>query len=138
MFKKLALIIALSGVSAQLAAKEADQGREIKTLPNVLSFKERVAPINDMVTDRLDNLLPKLMQEADLDMWLVINREYGEDKLFYTLVPQPTFAADAPHCSFFQNNQMAVSSGSVSAATRSAIYIQLSGKAVAKNSNGSV
>jgi Xaa-Pro aminopeptidase len=33
------------------------------------------------------------MQEADLDMWLVINREYGEDKLFYTLVPQPTFAA---------------------------------------------
>ena len=46
-----------------------------------------------MVTDRLDNLLPKLMQEADLDMWLVINREYGEDKLFYTLVPQPTFAA---------------------------------------------
>ena len=55
MFKKLALIIALSGVSAQLAAKEADQGREIRTLPNVLSFKERVAPINDMVTDRLDN-----------------------------------------------------------------------------------
>jgi Xaa-Pro aminopeptidase len=46
-----------------------------------------------MVTDRLDNLLPQLMQEADLDMWLVINREYGEDKLFYTLVPQPTFAA---------------------------------------------
>ena len=46
-----------------------------------------------MVADRLDNLLPKLMHEADLDMWLVINREYGEDKLFFTLVPQPTFAA---------------------------------------------
>ena len=93
MFKKLALMLALSGVSAQLVATEAAQGREIDTLPDVLSFKERVAPINDMVKDRLDNLLPKLMQEADLDMWLVINREYGEDKLFYTLVPQPTFAA---------------------------------------------
>jgi len=93
MFKKLALLLALAGVSGQLVAKEVAQGREINALPNVLSFKERVAPINDMVTDRLNNLLPKLMQEADLDMWLVINREYGEDKLFYTLVPQPTFAA---------------------------------------------
>ncbi|MFC3095908.1 M24 family metallopeptidase [Alteromonas sediminis] len=49
--------------------------------------------MNEMVIGRLDSLLPKLMQEADLDMWLVINREYGEDRLFYTLVPQPTFAA---------------------------------------------
>lgn len=69
------------------------QGREISELPDVLSFKQRVEPINAMVVDRLDNLLPKLMREADLDMWLVINREYGEDRLFYTLVPQPTFAA---------------------------------------------
>ena len=93
MFKKLAILLALTGVCGQSVAKEASQGREINTLPHVLSFKERVAPINDMVKDRLETLLPKLMQEADLDMWLVINREYGEDKLFYTLVPQPTFAA---------------------------------------------
>lgn len=70
-----------------------DQGRVISATPDVLSFKERVKPINDMVSDRLNNLLPQLMRESDLDMWLVINREYGEDRLFYTLVPQPTFAA---------------------------------------------
>lgn len=74
-------------------AMAQDQGRQISEMPKVLSFKERVAPINAMVTDRLENLLPKLMNEAELDMWLVINREYGEDRLFYTLVPQPTFAA---------------------------------------------
>ncbi|MFC3094387.1 M24 family metallopeptidase [Alteromonas sediminis] len=74
-------------------AKNFEQGREIKQLPDVLSFQERVNPLNEMVVDRLDNLLPRLMNEADLDMWLVINREYGEDRLFYTLVPQPTFAA---------------------------------------------
>src|SRR5690606_13606606 len=27
------------------------------------------------------------------DMWLVINREYAEDPVYFTLVPQPTFAA---------------------------------------------
>lgn len=86
-------MLALTGLSAPIVAEEFAQGREINELPNVLSFQERVKPINDMLSDRLDTLLPKLMQEADLDMWLVINREYGEDRLFYTLVPQPTFAA---------------------------------------------
>ncbi|KID55818.1 Xaa-Pro aminopeptidase [Pseudoalteromonas luteoviolacea] len=93
MHKFFGLFGAILGLSTSLSAQEFTQGREITELPDILSFKERVEPINHMVTDRLDNLLPKLMDEADLDMWLVINREYGEDKLFYTLVPQPTFAA---------------------------------------------
>ena len=93
MYKIIGLLLISIGFSVQSTAEEFTQGREIKELPDVLSFKERVKPINDMVKDRLDKLLPRLMQEADLDMWLVINREYGEDRLFYTLVPQPTFAA---------------------------------------------
>lgn len=83
----------LAFITFNLFAKDFSQGRVISELPDVLTFKERVKPINEMVTDRLDNLLPKLMAESGLDMWLVINREYGEDRLFYTLVPQPTFAA---------------------------------------------
>lgn len=76
-----------------LAVHAQEQGREVEHLPSILSFKERVQPINERVVDRLDTLLPALMREAGIDMWLVINREYGEDRLFYTLVPQPTFAA---------------------------------------------
>lgn len=93
MIKTLAIILSMLMLCSQVFADEFNQGRQITAMPDVLSFKDRVKPINDMVTDRLDNLLPRLMQEADLDMWLVINREYGEDRLFYTLVPQPTFAA---------------------------------------------
>ncbi len=89
----LSSLLVCLGLSTSVAAEQFSQGREISEMPDVLSFKDRVAPINDMVTDRLDNLLPQLMREADLDMWLVVNREYGEDRLFYTLVPQPTFAA---------------------------------------------
>ncbi len=90
---KMILIFFLLVTAFTSYAKEFEQGRVITELPQVLSFKERVEPLNRLVIDRLDNLLPKLMDEVDLDMWLVINREYGEDKLFYTLVPQPTFAA---------------------------------------------
>ena len=46
-----------------------------------------------MLRERLDTLLPKLMRETGLDMWLVINREYNEDPVYLTLVPEPVFAA---------------------------------------------
>ena len=39
------------------------------------------------------NFCAALMSEAGLDMWVVVNREYAEDPVYFTLVPQPSFAA---------------------------------------------
>jgi hypothetical protein len=61
--------------------------------PAVLPERARPAAVNAALTDRLDNLLPTLMREAGLDMWIVINREYAEDPVYLTLVPEPVFAA---------------------------------------------
>ena len=74
---------------------EITQGRVIQSAEQfqVLPHRERVQPINEMTNNRLHRMLPQLMTEADLDMWLVINREYAEDPVYFTLVPQPTFAA---------------------------------------------
>lgn len=71
------------------------QGRVIESAGqySVVPHRERVAPVNDMTEKRLATLLPKLMEETELDMWLVINREYAEDPVYFSLVPQPTFAA---------------------------------------------
>lgn len=70
------------------------QGRIIPAADqHVLSQRERPAVVNRMLRDRLDTLLPALMREAGLDMWLVINREYMEDPVYLTLVPEPVFAA---------------------------------------------
>lgn len=74
-------------------AKAGDQGRRVNTLNHVMKMRERVEPINRMLKDRLENLLPKLMSETGIDMWLVINREYAEDPVYLTLVPEPVFAA---------------------------------------------
>jgi hypothetical protein len=46
-----------------------------------------------MLEERLRTLLPRLMREAGIDLWLVINREYAEDPVYLTLVPEPVFAA---------------------------------------------
>jgi Xaa-Pro aminopeptidase len=71
----------------------AEQGRVINSPPAVLAQRQRIAPVNAMLRDRLDNLLPGLMRQAGIDMWLVINREYMEDPVYLTLVPAPVFAA---------------------------------------------
>jgi hypothetical protein len=69
------------------------QGRVIHAPGAVLAPRDRVEPENRMLRHRLDTLLPRLMQESGLDMWLVIAREYAEDPVYFTLVPQPSHAA---------------------------------------------
>ncbi len=61
--------------------------------PAVLPERARPDAVNAMLKDRLDNLLPKLMRETGIDMWVIINREYAEDPVYLTIVPEPTFAA---------------------------------------------
>ena len=87
-------VLVLTGlVGSQVAAGEFEQGKEIAELGHVLRLRERVEPTNRMLVDRLDNLLPELMRETGIDLWLVINREYVEDPVYLTLVPEPVFAA---------------------------------------------
>ena len=89
----LLLPVAAAAQPVEGAASAWDQGRSFAGTGAVLPLRERVEPTNRLLTHRLETLLPKLMAEADLDMWLVLNREYAEDPVYFTLVPQPAFAA---------------------------------------------
>ncbi len=91
-----ALAAALAVASSASARDvEPTQGRVIATAADygVLPPRARIEPENRMLSERLEQLLPRLMAEADLDLWLVINREYAEDPVYFSLVPQPSFAA---------------------------------------------
>ena len=48
---------------------------------NILDLKSRADVIKDLQKDRLDNLLPDLMEETGIDMWVLITREYNEDPI---------------------------------------------------------
>lgn len=61
--------------------------------PAILPMRERAAVVNNWLKIRLDEILPDLMDRTNLDMWIVICREYNEDPVYLTLVPEPTFAA---------------------------------------------
>lgn len=86
------LMIALS-VSQTLHGKDFEQGRMVGSNQAVLSWRERPAAENALLEERLRTLLPRLMEESGIDMWLVMAREYAEDPVYFSLVPQPTFAA---------------------------------------------
>jgi Xaa-Pro aminopeptidase len=88
-----AVAVIVAGSVAAQEYGEFSQGREVPPPTAALAQRDRVEPVNRMLEQRLDDLLPRLMRETDLDMWLVINREYAEDPVYFSLVPEPVFAA---------------------------------------------
>ena len=54
----------------------------------ILNMKDRATLIEKIQKDRLDNLLPELMSKNGIDMWIIITREYNEDPIIKTLLPQ--------------------------------------------------
>ena len=57
---------------------------------DILPLKERAAFINKLQKERLNKLLPQLMEKTDIDMWVLIAREYNEDPIIKTMLP-PTW-----------------------------------------------
>lgn len=57
------------------------------TQPLVLSLKERSAVEDELLEDRLQNLLPALMRQQGIDQWILIAREYNEDPVVKTMLP---------------------------------------------------
>ncbi len=58
-----------------------------------LPLREQAKLINEVLSERLDKLLPSLMQRADIDMWIVMSREYNEDPLIKTMLPAEWMSA---------------------------------------------
>ncbi len=53
----------------------------------ILSERDRAQLYDEILADRFNNLMPKLMDQADIDLWLVISREYNEDPVIRTMLP---------------------------------------------------
>ena len=53
----------------------------------ILSVREQARVIDEILAERLDTLLPALMQKNGIDMWIVVSREYNEDPVLRTMLP---------------------------------------------------
>ncbi len=62
-------------------------------LTPTLSLRRQKTLRNRWLQERLATLMPELMARADLDMWIVICREYNEDPVVMSLLPRPSMSA---------------------------------------------
>ena len=54
---------------------------------HILSEKDRAAVQDQIMEERFQTLLPVLMDEESIDMWIIISREYNEDPVLRTMLP---------------------------------------------------
>ncbi len=57
------------------------------------TLREQAGVRQDWLALRLERVLPRLMREQGVDMWIVPMREYNEDPVFHSIVSPTTFAA---------------------------------------------
>ena len=90
----LVLLVLASGPTALVAQAPvhvpADAPAQIHPLP---SLREQAAEQQDWLELRIGRVLPKLMAEYDVRMWILSMREYAEDPVFRSITSPTTFAA---------------------------------------------
>ncbi len=59
----------------------------------VLPERAQAQLIDELLQQRLTQILPPLMQRENIDMWLLISREYNEDPVLKTMLPATWLSA---------------------------------------------
>ena len=75
------------------------------TFAQILSERDRAKLKDEILEDKFQNLLPKLMDRAGIDMWLIISREYNEDPIMKTMLPATWLNARRRTMIVFYRNQ---------------------------------
>ncbi len=86
-----ALLAALAAATPPPAAAVAPPALNLEeeaapSLPPVLSLRERAKLEDAWLERRLDTVVPRLMRENGVDMWVMIAREYLEDPVVATML----------------------------------------------------
>lgn len=53
----------------------------------ILPLRDQARVIDEILAERLDTVLPALMNREGVDLWIVISREYNEDPVLRTMLP---------------------------------------------------
>jgi len=62
-------------------------------MPQILPLKTQAAVIDRLLEERVQSVLPHAMRNNNIDMWIVMAREYNEDPVIRTMLPAIWHAA---------------------------------------------
>ena len=72
--------------AAAPAAPPAESEQVAPALPAILPAREQAAVINRILAERLDTIIPKIMREEGIDLWLLMAREYFEEPVVASML----------------------------------------------------
>jgi Xaa-Pro aminopeptidase len=81
--------LVLAAAAAASAPALAGEGHP----PAALDLKARAAVFDRWLRVRLDTVLPEIMRRENVDLWVVVCREYNEDPVYLTMVPLSSMSA---------------------------------------------
>jgi len=64
----------------------ADVEQAHPAMPPILTLRDRAKVIDAILAERLDTVVPRLMREQKIDMWVLVAREYLEDPVVATML----------------------------------------------------
>lgn len=79
----LTYLLICSGLIAQAQSK----------IPAILPLRKQAEVIDRLFEEKIKMVLPELMQREEIDMWIVMAREYNEDPVIRTMLPAIWHAA---------------------------------------------
>ena len=85
----LALLAAIIGpasaaMSAPIVMRETEA--QAPALPPILNARDRAATENRILAARLDTIIPAIMREQGIDVWLLVAREYFEEPVVASML----------------------------------------------------
>lgn len=96
----LALVLASGLPSAAYADQDglssitmSDQERVRPDLPAILPMRERAAVIDEILSERIETVVPSIMREQGIDMWVLMAREYFEEPVIATMLDAKSMSA---------------------------------------------
>jgi Xaa-Pro aminopeptidase len=78
---------------------------QVSISQQILPLREQARVVDEILADRINNLLPKLMERNNIDMWILISREYNEDPVLRTMLPSTWLSARRRTILVFYNNK---------------------------------
>lgn len=72
--------------AAAPAAPPAESEQVAPALPAILPAREQAAVINRILAERLDTIIPKIMREEGIDLWVLMAREYFEEPVVASML----------------------------------------------------
>jgi len=82
---------ALVGLFASVASPAPQNGAGADQ--KILTHRQQAVLIRGFIEKRFDTLLPRLMREAGIDMWVIVSREYNDDPVFRSMAPMTTYSS---------------------------------------------